>query len=228
MLKFFFALLLLANAALFAYQEGYLGNSTSDVREPGRMAKQLNADKIKLLPASAAENPAPISPISASVPAPAKQDVAACTEIGTFDAADAKRFEARVASLSLGNRLSQRTVDEPSRHIVFIPPLGSKEGADKKAAELKKLGIKDFYVIQDASEFKWGISLGIFRSEEAARGHLAALNQKGVRSARVGPYTVAPSKVAYQLRNLDGAARSEFDKIKADFPQQQVHGCESA
>jgi hypothetical protein len=223
MLKFLFALLLLANAALFAYHQGYLGNPGSDTREPGRMAKQLNADKIKLLPASAADNAAAVAPISAS----AKPDVAACTEIGTFDAVDAKRFEARIAPLSLGERLSHHAVDEPSRYIVFIPPQGSKEGADKKAGELKNLGIKDFYVIQDAGDLRWGISLGIFRTEEAAHAHLAALNQKGVRSAKIGPYTAAPSKVAYRMRNLDAAARTEFNKIKADFPQQQVHGCES-
>jgi hypothetical protein len=223
MLKFLFALLLLANAALFAYHEGYLGNSSSDTREPGRMAKQINADKIKLLPASAADTSA-VTPVSA----PGKPDVAACTEIGTFDAAEAKRFETRVASIAPGDRLSQRTVDEPSRHIVFIPPQGNKEGADKKSGELKKLGIKDFYVIQDAGEFKWGISLGIFRTEEAARAHLTALNQKGVKSARIGPYSAAPSKVAYQLRNLDAAARAELEKIKADFPQQQAHGCDAA
>jgi hypothetical protein len=224
MLKFLFALLLLANAALFAYNQGYLGNPSSDVREPGRMAKQINADKIRLLPASAADNPQPVTQVTA--PAPAA--VASCTEIGTFDAADAKRFEARVAALSLGDRLSQRTVDEPSRYIVFIPPQGSKEGADRKGGELKKLGIKEYYVIQDAGDLKWGVSLGIFRTEDAAKAHLAALNQKGVRSAKVGPYAAAPSKVAYQLRNLDGAARAEFEKIKAEFSQQQVKGCESA
>jgi hypothetical protein len=223
MLKFLFALLLLANAALFAYHEGYLGNASSDTREPGRMTKQINADKIKLLPTSAADSSA-VTPVSA----PGKPDVVACTEVGTFDSAEAKRFEARVASIAPGDRLSQHTVDEPSRYIVFIPPQNNKEGADKKSGELKKLGIKDFYVIQDAGEFKWGISLGIFRTEEAARAHLAALNQKGVRSARIGPYSAAPSKVAYRLRNLDAAARAELEKIKADFPQQLVHGCESA
>jgi hypothetical protein len=222
MLKFLFALLLLANAALFAYHEGYLGNSSSDTREPGRMAKQINADKIKLLPASAADTSA-VTPVSA----PGKPDVIACTEIGTFDAVEAKRFETRVASIAPGDRLSQRAVDEPSRYIVFIPPQGNKEGADKKSGELKKLGIKDFYVIQDAGEFKWGISLGIFRTEEAARAHLTALNQKGVKSARIGPYSAAPSKVAYQLRNLDAAARAELEKIKADFPQQQARGCDA-
>jgi hypothetical protein len=223
MLKFLFALLLLANAALFAYNQGYLGNPTSDVREPARMAKQINADKIKLLPASAADNP-PVAQVSAS----AQPSTPSCTEIGNFDAADAKRFEARVASLSLGDRLSQHSVDEPSRFIVFIPPQGSKEGADRKGSELKKLGIKEYYVIQDAGELKWGISLGIFRTEDAARAHLAALGQKGVRSAKVEPYAAAPSKVAYRLRNLDGAARAEFEKIKAEFSQQQVKGCESA
>ncbi|HYD81166.1 MAG TPA: SPOR domain-containing protein [Paucimonas sp.] len=217
MLKIVFALLLLANAALFAYHQGYLSAGPAEVREPGRMTRQLNADRIQLLPAAAADAP----PASVA-------EVAACTEIGSFDAEEAKRFDARIAALALGERVTQRAIDEPSRHIVFIPPQGNKEGADKKAGELKKLGVKDFYVIQDAGELKWGISLGIFRTEEAARAHLTALNQKGVRSARLAPYAAAPSKVAYRLRDLDAAARAELDKIKADFPQQEIRGCEAA
>jgi len=218
MLKFLFALLLLANAALFAYHQGYIAPPHAEVHEPARVNRQLNADRLRVLPASAADAAVPMKKTSAAA--------ATCSEFGSFDAAEAKRFEESLGPLSLGERLSRHELDEPSRYIVFIPPQGRKEGADRKAGELKKMGVKDFYVVQEG-ELKWGISLGIFRSEEAARGHLVALNQKGVRSARIGPYAAAPNKVVFRLRNLDGKARAGVDKIMADFPQQQEKACEA-
>jgi hypothetical protein len=90
---------------------------------------------------------------------------------------------------------------------------------------LRNLGVTDFYVIQDSSEQRWGISLGIFKSEEAARAHLATLAQKGIRSARIVDYKVPSNKIAFQLRDLDVNAKGNLDKIKADFPRQESRSC---
>lgn len=226
MLKLLFWFLLVANSALLAYQQGYLNALFPDGREPGRVAKQFNADKITLVPASIA-----LAPMVEKAPDPAmsaagrKPDSIACTEIGNFDPIEAKRFETRLASLALGARLAQRDVQESARHIVYIPSQGSKEGADKKSGELRQFGIKDFYVIQDGTDLKWGISLGIFKSEEAARAHLVALNQKGIRSARLGPYAAVSNKIAFQLRELDVNAKSSVDKIRADFKGIESRNC---
>jgi hypothetical protein len=239
-LKFLFWTLILGNVLLFAYQQGYMETVASGGHEPGRAARQINADKFKLVPAPApapAVAPAPATPPADAAKAAEPQRAAAaneapsliaCTEIGNFDAADAKRFKARVAALALGERLSQHAVAEDMRHIVFIPSQGSKEGADRKTMELRQLGIKDFYVIQDDNALHWGISLGIFRSDEAARAHLGTLTQKGVRSARVGPYSAPTARLAFRMRGIDAKARAELDKIGKDFPQQQMRSCASA
>ncbi len=87
------------------------------------------------------------------------------------------------------------------------------------------MGIEDFYVIQEGADLKWGISLGIFKSEEAARAHLTALHQKGVRSARVGPYAATSTKIAFQLRELDASAKNGLEKIKADFKGIELRSC---
>ncbi len=245
MLKLLFWFLLLANSALLAYQQGYLNTLFPDGREPDRVAKQFNADKIKQVTASAAmavpvveKLPDPAS-VPASVPNPdpdpdsnalasvKKPNSVVCIEIGNFDAIDAKRFETQLASLSLGARLSKRHVQEKVRHMVFIPSQGSKEGADKKTGELRQLGVDDFYVIQEGSDLKWGISLGIFKSEEAARAQLEALNQKGVRSARLGLYATPSNKTIFQLRELDAHAKRRVDKIKVDFKGLETRNCDA-
>ena len=230
MLKIFFWLLLLGNAGLLAYQQGYFNAFMSSGREPARMKDQLNADKVRLIPPPAAvPAPAP-APDPAPAAAPAaevkKPVVLACTEIGNFGPEDAKRFSAGLASVSLGDRVKQRALQEVANHMVFIPPQPDKEGADKKAGELRKLGVDDFFIIQDNSNMRWGISLGVFKQEEAARAHLASLNQKGVRSARIGQRTVTSSQVAFQIRDLDEDGKAALDKIKAGFPKQEARKCE--
>jgi hypothetical protein len=224
MLKFLFWILLFANAGLLAYEEGYLAAWLPDGREPERMAHQLNVDSMKPVAAALAESK-PSADVALDESKAGKPDPAACSEIGGFDAAGAKRFESAVQTLALGDRLTHHDVEETAHNIVYIPSQGSKEGAEKKAAELRHLGVTDFYVIQDAGDLHWGISLGVFKTEESARALLAALSQKGVHSARLGTHNVASTKVAYQLHNLDAAARAGLDKVLLDFPHVEKHAC---
>jgi hypothetical protein len=158
----------------------------------------------------------------------AKPVVLACADIGNFNAEEAKRFSAQLAPLALGRRVTQRPVQEVASHMVYIPPQADKESAEKKAGELRRLGIDDFFIIQDNSPLRWGISLGVFKMEEAARAHLANLNQKGVRSARIGQRSVSSHLVAFRLRDLDEDSSKAVQKIKAAYARQEMRNCEGA
>ena len=253
MLKFFFWSLVAANGLLYACQEGHLSTFFPDGREPARMGRQINPGSVKILPAEVSAPPVasaepssatpsanptvtapatspatvPVTPPAAPAQAAKSAPALACTEIGNFEPADATRFEQRIAGLALGSKLTRRTVQENARNMVFIPPLGSKEGADKKAGELRRLGITDFFIIQEGPQ-RWGISLGIFRTDEAARAHLAGLTQKGVQSARLGEFSPATSKIAFQFRGLDAAATASVARIRTEFAKQESRACESA
>ena len=230
MLKFFFWILLLANAALFGYQQGYLDEIVSSGREPARMQNQFNADKIRVLPASAAAS----APMTAPAVTPAetvaqkvdvKAEVQTCAEIGNFNAEDAQRFEARLAALALGDRVSKHRVREVLRHMVYIPPQADKESVDRKAAELRRLGVTDFYVIQDDSDMRWAISLGVFKAEEAARAQLVDLNRRGVRSARIGERALTTKAVAFRFKEWNAEIKESVEKIKAEFSKQEMREC---
>lgn len=238
MLKFFLLVLVAINAALFAYHQGHLEPLFPSGREPARVSRQLNADKIKLLrPVPSGAVPAASSPGGNAEPAESKASagdesvqaantqLTACTEIGTFNPAEARRFETQLAALALDARLTRREVVEAGSHMVLIPPQGSREAAEKKAAELRGFGVNEFYVIQENSAQRWGISLGVFRSEEAARTHLSTLNQKGIRSARLIEYKMPLKKVAFQLRGLAPDVQQQVVKIGAVFPGQQISAC---
>jgi cell division protein FtsN len=219
-LKFVFWSLLAVNGLLLAYSQGVLGNFKGNEREPARMKSQLNTDKLVLVSAARASAAAP-------EPARAPAEAAACLEVGDFAAADARRFEARLEPLGLGERLSRQVLgaSDPSSYMVYIPPQGGKEAADRKAAELKALGVTNYFIMSDSSPQKWGISLGVFKSEAAAQTLLAALNKQGVHSARVAARGGQAGKVAFQLRDVDAATKAKIDDIAGSFPAVETRSC---
>lgn len=250
MLKIFFCLLLIANGALFAMQRGYLGAPAPERHEPQRLAQQVQPQALSILPPNSAKL---VTPVRAAVDAPAENAidtaaaktepapvlppvsappaapiVTACVEVGNFSAAEAKRFEAQLTGLSLKVKPVQRSIQEAASHMVYIPSQDGKDGADRKAAELRRLGIQDFYVIPESSAnpaLRWGISLGIFKTEEAAKAYIGQLIPKGVRSARIVARNVSSTKLIFQLRDMDAAAQSALDKIKLKFPNQELRAC---
>ena len=227
MLKFVFWLLAGVNLLVFAIGQGYLGSFRSETREPARLKNQLQAEKLTLLTQEQAT--APAAPPAAETPsaAAAAPQSYACTEVGNFVLADARRFETQIAALDLGDRQSRRNVagQDISSYMVYIPPQGSKDGADRKAGELKQLGVTNYFIMNEASPLRWGISLGVFKSESSAQTQLASLNKQGVHSARVAPRYSASKQLAYQFRDIDAATHARLEKIKAQFPEQELRSC---
>ncbi len=229
MLKLIFTALLCANAALLAYSQGWLGATALGVREPERIARQANTDKLQLLSAAAATAaPAVATPPAPSEnPAPAVAAVTAtCTEIGNFGTPEARRFDDLIAPLALGDKLAKTTVNtqEITSHMVMIPPQGSKEAADKKAAELKEKGVTNYFIMND-SPAKWGISLGVFKSETAAKTLLAALNKQGVTGARIAGRSTQVARQAYRFTDIDTATRDKLKAMAAKFDDVDLRAC---
>jgi len=112
--------------------------------------------------------------------------------------------------------------------MVYLPSQGDQASAQKKVAELRGRGVSNFFIMQDNAnpDLRWGISLGVFKTEAAAKKQLATLKQQGVQSARIGSRSVATSNVVFQLRDLESADKAALEQIAADFPQQQLRRCE--
>ena len=225
MLKFIFWSLLAGNAVLWLLGSGHLGNFDGNIRQPARMQDQLNHERIALI---AAPTPVP-TPAPAQVPAPAPApEIFACTEIGNFTLPEAGRFEAQLATLALGERQSRHNVasTEVASYIVYIPAQGGKEGAERKVAELQRMGIQNYFIMADSATLRWAISLGVFKSEAAAQNLLASLSKRGVHSARVAPRMASNKLLTFRLRNLDAQAKLSLDAIKAQFPTQFMRNCQ--
>jgi hypothetical protein len=219
MLRTFFWLLLLLNAALLALNSGYLDAYLPGGHEPQRQQQQLSPDKLRLL-GTVDLQPPPLV-LAQAEPAPAPS----CVELGDFSDLDASRFETRVAALSLEQAMTRRRVVDSASYIVYIPSQGDKEGADRKAGELRRLEIKDFFVMQGEGELRFGISLGIFKTKTAAEAHLAELMKKGVRSARIGGRGAGSSKVAFMLRGVGEADLANVLKVAASISKVDRRDC---
>ncbi len=227
MLKFFFIALLCINAVLLAYHQGLLGSFKASAREPQRLRNQVNTEELRLVSAATANLPK-----AAPAPAPEPQAAApagpiACIEMGKLDAADARRFDNLIAPLALGERLvkSEVTAQEITSHMVMIPPHPSKEAADKKAAELKELGVSNYFIMNETTPTKWAISLGVFKSEAAAKTLLAALVKQGVTGAKVAGRSTQITRQVYRFNDLDQPTRDKLDAIAERFSDLDTQAC---
>lgn len=200
-MRLIFLLALLANVATFAYLRYADSRSGADAQIA---LLQISPDKVKLVKAG------PLTAAGREKPALS----AACVEWGGFGADDAPKAIAALAKLDLGNRLSQR--DSTGNYWVFIPPLKSRADAEKKAAEVRALGIADLYVVLEAGPSQFAVSLGVFKTEEAANNYLAQLRPKGVRSAIVAPYVMAAT--TFVIREPGDAVTLKLAELKAEFP----------
>jgi hypothetical protein len=146
----------------------------------------------------------------------------ACLEWGAFAGPEIPRVEAAVEALDLAQLPVKRAIPEAGGYWVFMPPLQTKAEVDKKIGELKTLGVTDFYVVQEAGQWRNAISLGIFKSEEAAKSFLAALRNQGVRSAVIERRENFLKQFALVVRDPSEATVAQLAEGQRQFPGTEI------
>jgi hypothetical protein len=199
--------LILANLAFFAWWR-YLAPQDEGT-EPARMAQQIAPEALRVVPAAAA--------------GPAAQ--ASCREWGGFGTPELARAQQAIAGLALAAAPAAREITETRSWWVYIPPGGGREAALKRAADLKTLGITDFFVVQDEGPNRWAVSLGIFRSEELARARLEALRGKRVRTAQLGTREAHFTRTWLQASGLTAAQLEQLAALARQFEGSEVRPC---
>ena len=214
-----FLLLLLANLTLFAWMQFFGGDSAQ--RDPRPLQRQVAPDQIRILSARELGVTVPAKP---GAPRP-EPDARACAEWGSFSVTDAAQAEKSLEPLALGARLAQRRIEELAGWWVYFPTQGSRTAAAKKAAELKALGIEDYFIVLEEGPWRWALSLGVFKTEEAANGRLAALRAKGVRTAQLGKRETQVQKVLFEVRGVDSALLAKLRALAETFPGSEIKDC---
>lgn len=159
--------LLLANVAVAAYLVATSSppRGLADVR-----SLELNADRVRPLR-------------EAPTPAAAAASAGACLTWGPLGADELSRARDELAKL----RIDVAGVREAAGTAVWwvhIAPLKSREDAERRLRDLEELGVQDARVVSDDG-WRNAVSLGIFRSEEAALAHQAKLRGIKVRNTAV-------------------------------------------
>lgn len=215
-MRFAIYLLVAANLALFAYAGGFVGPHPANDEGAG----ELSPGRIRLVargeaPPAPAVPPAP-APAGAASPAPA-----ACAQWAELGAGLADRVaQASEASGIVLERVV--AVPDSSRWWVNIaPPSGGRAAAEKKATELRKLGVRRFSIVEVEGEHLNAISFGRFDAEAEAQKLIDGLRQKGVRSARITVESAGDGRVRLTAR---GPADS-IAALRAEFAQWPAAAC---
>jgi hypothetical protein len=98
--------------------------------------------------------------------------------------------------------------------MVLIGPYVERPEAERKAAEVRRLGVADVAVIENVQgRF---VSLGVFSNAQGAQARLNEVRGKGVTSARVSERNTAVAREYFQVRDVDPTLES---KLRGLSPQ---------
>ncbi|MEO8009199.1 MAG: SPOR domain-containing protein [Betaproteobacteria bacterium] len=175
--------------------------------------QQLNADQVRIVAPRLVPPP---------VPAVTAQRPGVCVEWGSFGAAALPKAQAALGLLGIGERTRTIDVAVTTSYWVYIAPLGSQPDMNRKANALKQLGVTDYSTILEPGRWRYAISLGVFRNEDAAKKHLALLRRKGVRGAQLGEREQRVTQTALLVQNPSEAQSAQLVNLKADYPGSEL------
>lgn len=200
--------LVFANLLALTVWKGWIGGGAYP-GEPERLSNQLSPERMRLVAEVRPAVPAPVAVAPAApvlvtpaasdtppqgetspqpaAPAPVPETSAppGCVAFGGVSAAQLDEIKARSTGAGPGFKLTESRSGAVSSWWVHVPSLGSKEAAERKAAEIRKLGVDDLFIVQDPGPAQFAISLGLYKNEVQANRLLESLREKGVRSAQV-------------------------------------------
>ena len=204
-------LLIAANVVAFLWWHGDFASWTGSSREPDRLRQQIDADRVKVLPppgrpAQGGGPAASAAPAAAGAPGSSGQAAAGpvetCVEIGPLEetrSARVRRFLADTPQV----RGETEPLGDAGIWMVYTPPSETLAVAQRRAADLRRLGVRDLYLMPDGP-YRLGISFGLFRSEEGARALMDSLTQQGVRGLRIALRGANEPKFSFRLHAAGG------------------------
>jgi hypothetical protein len=206
-----FFLLILLNLAFLVWSAGYLGTQDAG-REPERLSQQISPEKIRIV----AERQATSANSDAD-------PVAGCRLVNNLGGDEASVLEKSLAS-NVGVTTKVLAGVPINTYWVLIPSLATRPAADKKLAEIRKLGVDDAKIVENETLGPVIISLGIFSTDKLAQDYLATMNKKGVRSAQVEIRQRPSHKVALEVRGATEPLQRLADML-TPYPGASLTEC---
>lgn len=199
-------LLVLANILFYAFSAGLFGHP--DNPDAHRATQQVVPEKIRVVSRGEAPQgksiPAPVLEVAraaepvpepegavppagaAAAPSPALPEPAPfCLFWERVPLADGNRLVAQIEARLKAVKVTRKALPGDGGWWVHLPAQATRPEADRRAEELKKAGISDYFIVQEPGPNRFAISLGIFSTEKAAQEQLAEVKHKGFKTVRL-------------------------------------------
>ena len=216
MLRLVVLILLLANAAYFAWSQNLLapwGIAPAQQSEPQRLGQQIKPQALRLLGADEARR----MEVTGTGPRAAE-----CLQAGPLDDSQSASLKQALEPWPAGS-WSLEPVVEPARWIVYMGKYPTADSVNRKKAELRQLGVS-FESLSDPA-LEPGLSLGGYASEAEAGRQLDGLAQRGVRTAKVLQERAEVRGQTLRLPAVDDALRPRLDELKAGLGGKSLRAC---
>ncbi len=207
-------LLVLANLTLFGYTRlDVIGRG-----EGVRLTQQVQPDKIRLL-----------TPREVAALGPGKVAALAdvCVEWGPFSDADRARALGDLAPLSLGTLLTQRRAEVSGEYGVIVDGLANRAAAERRASELRARDMGEV-TVQDLGGGSYGLLLGVFHGEDAAKARVALAASYGSPGARIVPRQQTLSQTFLTVRDPQAPTVARLKELAPAYPGSdlRIGGCD--
>jgi len=210
-MRWLFFLLLIVNAAL----GGYLYLQDTRPNSDARMIDlQMNADKIRVIP----EPPRPKRAERA--------ERTACLEWGSFGDLELERVRAALSAAGLAERATESKSAVTANWWVYMPRQRSRARMERKANQLRELGVTDLETITEPGRWQYAISLGMFRKEISARSYVDLLKATGVRTAVVAEREQQVLQTTLTIRAPSTLESTRLVELAANFPGSDMRAAQ--
>lgn len=218
MLRALVAALLIANLAFWAWSAGALdaiGLGPAQERDPARLALQVQPEAVRVVPTAAASALAVSASASAGAASGKAIGVAQCLEAGPFAAATIEAAERALAPAALPEGSWLRSQHEvAAQYAVVLGPFASRDSMRQKAEEIARLRLAtealELPGEANAGKSQTVLALGRYDGRGAADAALAAVSQRGVRTARIAVLKPAISENRLRVPNPTAAQAEQL------------------
>ena len=218
MLRLVVLLLVLLNAAYYAWSHGLLrayGWSPGEQSEPQRLEQQLRPQAIRILPP---EEGRKAEQVALTPPKPPE-----CLQAGLFDEGQTETLRKALEALLPPTAWTLETSVEPARWIVYMGKFPNAVALERKRAELDKMKLK----LQplENTELQLGLTLGRFETQAQAQPELNALQKRGVRTARVVQERAELKQSQLRIPAADEAMKPKLEELRPALGDKSLRSC---
>ncbi|QHI98942.1 SPOR domain-containing protein [Xylophilus rhododendri] len=221
MLRLVALLLVLANGIYYAWSQNALrawGLERPTQAEPQRVRQQIRPEALKLVSAEEARSIAAAAQAAPAAPAPTE-----CLQAGLFGDAEAALLRTRAEALLPAGSWSLVPGSTPARWIVYMGRYPSADYVAKKRGELRALHVA--FEAPGSPALEPGLSLGSYATQSEANAGMAALAQRGVRTARVVEQRPAVQGQTLRLPAVDEAMRPALQGLAPALAGHTLQPC---